>query len=98
MEYALLEPPDPGQTGPLVLALHGGGGDCSFLDSLVPVFEAAWATGQLRPLTVATPSVQRSFYMDYRDGSHRWESAVLGPFLDALVDRHGAGGHAGTSL
>jgi len=35
-------------------------------------------------MVVVTPSASRSFYMDYKDGSQKWESFVIGPFLDHL--------------
>ncbi|MEE9255459.1 MAG: alpha/beta hydrolase-fold protein, partial [Pseudomonadales bacterium] len=36
-----------------------------------------------------TPSVAtRGFYMDYKDGSERWESFITGPFLEHLRARY----------
>jgi S-formylglutathione hydrolase len=36
-------------------------------------------------MVVATPSVSaRCFYMDYKDGSEKWESMIMGPFRDYI--------------
>jgi S-formylglutathione hydrolase len=35
-------------------------------------------------MVIVTPSAGRSFYMDYKDGSQKWESFLVGPFLDHL--------------
>ena len=45
--------------------------------------EQAWAAGELSPCLVATPSCDRSLYLDYRDGSQKWETFVV----DELVPR-----------
>jgi S-formylglutathione hydrolase len=41
-------------------------------------------------MVIATPSAGRSFYMDYRDGSQRWETFVLGEFSEHLRKEYGA--------
>ena len=38
----------------------------------------------LPDVVAVTPSVHRSFYMDYRDGSQKWETLLTGPFLEHL--------------
>lgn len=87
VEYAVLLP-DGYEAGseklPLVLFLHGGNGDRSFLKQMQPVIEKAWSSGAFPPAVLATPSASRSFYMDYKDGSQRWESFIIGPFLAEL--------------
>ena len=35
-------------------------------------------------MVVATPSAGRSFYMDYKDGSQKWETFLVTEFLDHL--------------
>jgi len=35
-------------------------------------------------MVVATPSAGRSFYMDYKDGSQKWETFIVTEFLDHL--------------
>ena len=69
---------------PLLLFLHGGGGDRSFLTRLRSAIDEMWKSGTLPPMVLVTPSASRSFYMDYRDGSQKWESFMIGPFLDHL--------------
>ncbi|HWN99873.1 MAG TPA: alpha/beta hydrolase-fold protein, partial [Blastocatellia bacterium] len=69
---------------PLLLFLHGGGGDRSFLARLRPTIDDLWKAGELPKMVVVTPSAGRSFYMDYKDGSQKWESFVVGPFLEHL--------------
>lgn len=69
---------------PLLLFLHGGGGDRSFLTRLRGTIDDMWKAGALPPMVVVTPSASRSFYMDYKDGSQKWESFIIGPFLEHL--------------
>lgn len=85
--YALLPPGYAALTEPLplVLALHGGGGSREGLARQKPIFDELWATGALPPMVIVMPSVtERSFYLDRRDGSERWESFLIGPFLEHL--------------
>lgn len=102
VEYAVLLPPDyaaDGEPLPLMLLLHGGGGSRDFLvERMRPQIEALWNDGTLPPIVVATPSVGRSLYMDYRDGSQRWESFVLGPFVERLRARFNVRDDAGGTL
>jgi Putative esterase len=35
-------------------------------------------------MVVVTPSARRSFYMDYKDGSQKWETFIVTEFLDHL--------------
>lgn len=69
---------------PLLLFLHGGGGDRNFLTRLRPTIDEMWKAGKLPRMVIVTPSAARSFYMDFKDGSQKWESFVLGPFLEHL--------------
>ena len=69
---------------PLLLFLHGGGGDRNFLLRLRPEIDDLWKAGTLPPMVIVTPSASRSFYMDYKDGSEKWESFIIGPFLEHL--------------
>ena len=84
--YTLLRPPGaPSTTGlPLLLMLHGGNGDNGFLAAMRPAIEAAWAAGELSPCLVATPSCDRSLYLDYRDGSQKWETFIVGELVAHL--------------
>ena len=69
---------------PLLLFLHGGGGDRTFLTRMRAAIDDMWKAGTLPKMVIATPSASRSFYMDYKDGSQKWESFIAGPFLDHL--------------
>ncbi len=87
VEFAVLLPDGyetAKETLPLLLFLHGGGGDKSFLTRMRPIIEEMWKAGTLPPLVVVTPSAGRSFYMDYKDGSQKWETFIVTEFLDHL--------------
>jgi len=85
--YAVLLPPSYASGArryPLLLWLHGGNGDHDFLATQVGLFESAWQ-GSLTPeVVVATPDADRSFYLDYRDGSQRWERFIVDELVPAL--------------
>ena len=87
VEYAVLLP-EGYRTAkaplPLLLFLHGGGGDKSSLGRMRPVLEEMWKAGTLPPMVVVTPSAERSFYMDYKDGSQNWETLLATELLDHL--------------
>jgi S-formylglutathione hydrolase len=82
---------EPGSTPhTLLLWLHGGPDDSSYLNrELRPIIEAAWERKELPPLVVAVPSARRSFYMDYRDGTEKWESLILKEVIPALRKKYG---------
>jgi S-formylglutathione hydrolase len=84
--YAVLLPPgyDNLAPHPLLLWLHGGGGSRDFLAGQQALFEDVWARGLAPPMVVVTPSAGRSLYMDYRDGSQRWETFLLDELLAAM--------------
>ena len=45
-----------------------------------------WFEGSLPPKVVVTPTVgPRSTYMDFQDGSQKWESFFVGPLLNHLL-------------
>lgn len=92
VEVAILLPPtfaQHKQPHQLLLWLHGGGGSSAYLSrELRPVVEAAWARGDLPPLVVAVPSARRSFYMDYRDGTEKWETLLLKELLPLLQSKY----------
>lgn len=69
---------------PLLLFLHGGGGDRGFLNRMRATIDDMWKAGTFPKMVVVTPSASRSFYMDYKDGSQKWESFITGPFLEHL--------------
>ena len=73
-----------GEPVPLLYFLHGGGGDNDFLKKNKPLLDELWAGGKLPKLVVVTPDCDRSFYMDYKDGSHKYETLLTGPFLEHM--------------
>lgn len=86
-QYSVLLPPGYDETTdplPLCLFLHGGGGNRNYLANMQPVIEECWTSTIIPPMVFATVSAGRSFYMDYHDGSEKWESFVLGPYLAHL--------------
>ncbi len=85
-KYTALIP--PGLTSaaglPLLLLLHGGEGDNGFLAAMKPTLEAAWAAGEIAPCLVATPDADRSLYLDYFDGSQKWETFIVAELIPHL--------------
>ncbi len=70
---------------PLLYLLHGGNGNgLDMLKAAQPIFERLWREGQLPQMAVVAPSGSRSFWMDYRDGSQKWEQVLVGPFLEHI--------------
>ena len=89
VEYYALLPPgyDSSTAYPLLLALHGGGGSRNRLAEQQALIENLWSSGDIPPMVVVTPSAGRSLYMDYRDGSERWERFLIEEFLPHLRER-----------
>src|ERR1044072_7469775 len=69
---------------PLLYFMHGGGGDNNFLKTFKSVFDELWAAGKLPKMVAVTPDCDRSFYMDYKDGSRKYETLLTGPFLEHM--------------
>jgi S-formylglutathione hydrolase len=88
VKFSVLLPPDYDAAAgalPLLLNLHGGGGSREMLRTQRAIFDDVWKDGSVPPMVVAMPSVtERGFYMDFRDGSEKWETFLTGPFLDKL--------------
>ena len=97
LEYSVLRPgpaflADDASDGdlPILLFLHGGGGDRTSLKRSRHLFERAWRDGVLPPMVVATPSsTALSYYMDFHDGSEQWTTLLAGEFPRKVADRHG---------
>lgn len=76
---------------PLLLFLHGGGGDRTALTRIRGIFDEQWKAGTLPKMVIATPSVSaRCFYMDYKDGTEKWETMIVGPFREFLQKTYNA--------
>ena len=90
VEYAVLLPDRYDSNGtdlPLLLMLHGAGGDREQIARFQPQIQAMWAARELPEMVVAVPSVATgSIYMDSYDGKNRWESFIMTEFLPHLRD------------
>ena len=47
-----------------------------------------WSAGTLPKMVIATPDADRSFYMDRKDGSQKWETAILFALVDHLREQY----------
>ena len=92
VEFAVLLPNEYREDGdrlPLLLSLHGAGGNREALArQQQAIFDELWADGSLPPVVVVTPSAGLSVYMNSWDGSERWEDFLLGDFLSHLGDTY----------
>lgn len=68
---------------PLLLALHGGDGIAGFAFIQATV-QAAWQSGDLAPCVVVIVNSGRSFWLDWKDGSQRWETFLIQELLPHL--------------
>lgn len=88
VEYAALLPKgyEKSDTNyPLLLFLHGGGGDMKFLTQRTgPLIWDMWERNTSPEMVVITPSCQRSFYINYKDGSQKWESFIMEELIPHL--------------
>lgn len=74
---------DTAQELPLLLALHGGDGIAGF-SFFQGTVEAAWSSGELAPSVVVSVNSGRSFWLDWKDGSQRWETFLMQELLPHL--------------
>ncbi|MEM7020629.1 MAG: alpha/beta hydrolase-fold protein [Pseudomonadota bacterium] len=87
-KYATLAPENNPGGLPLLFLFHGGQGDRRFLSTMQPLIEQAVAEGWIDPIVVATPSARMSYYMDYQDGSEKWESMICTELLQKIKNDH----------
>lgn len=73
-----------GKTYPLLVWLHGGGGDLNFLKNQAAGFQERWDSKAAPEMVVVTPNAGRSFYMDYKDSSQKWETFIVTQLLDHM--------------
>ncbi len=84
-DYAALAPQDNPGGLPVLYLLHGGGSDRGFLQRMRAEIESAIAASLIDPVVVVTPSAGMSYYLDYHDGSERWETLLLGELRDQVA-------------
>ena len=75
------------QKYPLILFLHGGGGNNTVLNRIKPRVEELWKTKKLFDAIIVSPSCTRSLYMDYRNGTEKWESFLTEEFIPYLISK-----------
>lgn len=75
----------PGPDLHVVYLLHGYGGDERSLDEegLSGRLLAAWEEGRLPPACLVMPDGERGFYLDWHDGSRRYEDYVVKEIIPA---------------
>src|SRR5262249_15387755 len=75
---------------PLLIQLHGGGSSNKAMENYSPaspdggmggLLDQAIENGLVAPLVSVMPSAGRSFYMNFRDGSQKWEDFVMKDLL-----------------
>ena len=84
---AVYTPPGYSSSGPrlpLVVLLHGGNGSSKDLLRFTDTIEREMQAGRLDPMVIAMPSARRSLYMDYIDGSQRWERMIVDDLIPHL--------------
>ncbi|HEY6926851.1 MAG TPA: alpha/beta hydrolase-fold protein [Steroidobacteraceae bacterium] len=88
VRISIYTPPGYGATAgrlyPLLLLLHGGNGSEQDLLRFAPTLDEAMIEARVPPFVVAMPSARRSLYMDYKDGSQRWETLIIAELLPHL--------------
>src|SRR5579871_5592585 len=85
VDVAVYTPPgyDPmrAKAYPLLLQLHGGGGSSQNMTVMAATLESAIKQGLIPPVVSIMPSAGRSFYMDYKDGSQKWETFIISDLM-----------------
>jgi S-formylglutathione hydrolase len=72
------------QAYPLIIQLHGGGGSSQNMTLMAETLESAIKAGLVPAAVSVMPSAGRSFYMDYRDGSQKWETFIVADLLSHM--------------
>ena len=66
---------------PILIQLHGGGGSDQKMSDMSSLLEQAIDKGLIPPMVSVMPSAGRSLYMNYRDGSQKWETFITHDLL-----------------
>lgn len=89
-KYSVLYPIDyetSDKIYPLLLFLHGGNGPKGFVNQIKTIVRNLWEKNLAPEMVVVIPHCDRSFYMDYRDGSQKWETFILNELIPHLQDK-----------
>ena len=87
------------QAYPLIVQLHGGGGSSRNMRAMAETLEAGIKLGLVPAAVSVMPSAERSFYMDYRDGSEKWETFIIADLLPHMrASYHIPKGREGTLI
>jgi S-formylglutathione hydrolase len=91
IKYSVLRPKNydtSKKSYPLALALHGGGGYMGYLrNQIAPIIVDMWERKLLPEMIFVTPHCDRSFYIDYRDGSQKWETFIISELMPHLREQ-----------
>ncbi|MCA9616562.1 MAG: hypothetical protein KC586_27580 [Myxococcales bacterium] len=92
LSYSVYVPPDfsAEERLPLVLFLHGGGDDPASFDrhGLSARFDAAYREGRLPRAVIFFPQGDDGFWMNWYDGSRRYQDWILGELLPEVQERY----------
>ena len=74
---------------PLLIWLHGGSSGVGHIDRrLREHAESAWAEGVLSPVVIVAPVTGNSYYIDWKDGSQKWETFITGELVDHVREHY----------
>ena len=94
--YAVLLPDGykDGPPLPMMMYLHGATQNRGQLVASRSIFDDGWKSGRLPKMVVATITAGTAgsdcFYMDFKDGSEKWESLITGPFRTFIQTTYNA--------
>lgn len=89
-KYSVLYPSDyetSDKTYSLMLFLHGGDGHSGILNQIKTLIRDLWKKKLAPEMVLVIPHCDRSFYMDYRNGSQKWETFILNELLPLLQNK-----------
>ncbi len=93
MEYGVYTPPGwhPGESLPLVVFLHTVGSDVRCLDDAgVPaLLDREIIAGRTPPVVILVPEGDRGFWMNWYDGTRRYEDWVLRELMPSIQQQYG---------
>ncbi|MCA9028132.1 MAG: prolyl oligopeptidase family serine peptidase [Planctomycetaceae bacterium] len=88
----VLLPPDYEQLSepvPLLVWLHGGtSGKDALQRQLRSHIERAWETGEMVPCVVVAPVTGASFFIDWHDGTNRWDTFITTEMLGHIREQY----------